>query len=92
LILFLLNATKSGARAPLFFCAVGGVNIFATMFLYRNFSDKSAASFLQSGNICRVRPAIFSAPGSFCRALVSLGKSAPERFFRIAGKSMFKRI
>jgi len=83
---------KSGARAPLFFCAGGGVKFSATMFLYRNFSNKSAACFLQSGNICRARPAIFSAPGNSCRAFVCLGKSAPERFFRIAGKSMFKRI
>ncbi|HEY4274304.1 MAG TPA: hypothetical protein VGM68_02385 [Rhizomicrobium sp.] len=62
------------------------------MFLYENFSNKCAAFFLQSGNICRADPASFALPGNFCRANANLGKFVPVRFFRAAGKSMFKRI
>jgi hypothetical protein len=69
-----------------------GINLFVTAFLYRNFSNKSAASFLQSGNICRDCPAKFSRSRQFVPGKQARGKSPPERFFRVAGKSMFKRI
>jgi hypothetical protein len=75
-----------------FFVRRDRCNLFVSMSVYRNFSNKSAMSFRQTGNICRPGSAIFSRmrqilPGSFAP-----GKIAPERFFRRRTKSMFKRI
>jgi len=62
------------------------------MFLYRNFSNKSAMSFPQSGNNCRARWAIFAATGKNLPGKNVPGKSPPEPFFRTSAKSMFKRF
>jgi len=70
----------------------GGINQSLSMFLYRNFSNKSATSFRQSGNNCRARPAIFAASEKNLPGAQAGGKFAPEQFFRVGAKSMFKRI
>jgi hypothetical protein len=69
-----------------------GLKIFLGMSLYPNFSNKCAASFRQSGNICRGHPANI-AP---CRQILPIGGAPGNfslgRFFRRRTKSMFKRI
>jgi hypothetical protein len=83
---------KSGAKAPLFFFARCLRNDFVSMFLYSNFSNKSATSFRQSGNNCRPCPARISSLRQNLPGTNDLGKSAPERIFRVRAKSMFKQI
>jgi hypothetical protein len=67
-------------------------NLFVSMSVYRNFSNKSAVSFLQSGNICRPGSANFSPMRQLLPGNIAPGRIPPERFFRRRTKSMFKRI
>jgi hypothetical protein len=83
---------KRAARGRRPFFVTRALSVSLANFLYRNFSNKSAASFLQSGNICRDRPANISRTRQFVPGKKKRGKFPPGRFFRIAGKSMFKRI
>jgi hypothetical protein len=69
-----------------------GINKLLTTSLYRNFSSKCATSFLQSGNNCRARPAIFAEEGKNLPGKKAPGKFMPEPFFRPSAKSMFKRF
>jgi len=62
------------------------------MFLHRNFSNKTATSFRQSGNNCRAGSAIFAGHGKILPGKKVPGNFPPEPFFRRGAKSMFKRI
>jgi hypothetical protein len=78
-------------RAALSFCAQQkhrAFNHFVSTFVHRNFSNKSAMSFPQSGNICRRRWAKFSAHRQLLPGFVAGRKFLPGRIYPCGAKSM----
>jgi len=62
------------------------------MFLHRNFSNKSATSFPQSGIICRHGWANFSAGRQILPGAGADGKFLPGRIFLSGAKSMVEHF
>jgi hypothetical protein len=75
-----------------FFTTESVRKLFVSKFLHQYFSNKCAASFRQSGNICRAYWARFAFVRQFLPSVGALGKFSPERIFRARAKSMFKRF